>query len=58
MDSRRLAQQIIEKQCDNVAELIRVKEILHSVQDGLANKEEVKKLSNAILKLDELIETL
>lgn len=62
MDSRRLAQQIIEKQCDNVADLIRVKEILHAVQDalseGLADEEEAKKLSNAISKLDELIETL
>ncbi|MGR2746519.1 hypothetical protein [Bacillus sp. N6] len=58
MDSRRLAQQIIEKQCDNVAELIRVKEILHAVQDSLSDGEEVKKLSNAISKLDGLIETL
>ncbi|WP_176539464.1 hypothetical protein [Bacillus cereus] len=58
MDSRRLAQQIIEKQCNNVSELIRIKEILHSVRDSLTDKEEVKKLSNAISKLDELIETL
>lgn len=58
MDSRRLAQKIIEKQCDNVAELIRVKETLHLVHDEMDNEEGQQKLNTAISKLDKLIETL
>lgn len=58
MDSRRLAQKIIEKQCDNVAELIRVKEALRIAYNEIDNEKGKQKLNNAISKLDKLIETL
>ncbi|MED2031373.1 hypothetical protein P4V74_08775 [Bacillus thuringiensis] len=58
MDSRRLAQKIIEKQCDNAAELIRVKEALRIAYNEIDNEKGKQKLNNAISKLDKLIETL
>ncbi|MBE7114696.1 hypothetical protein FT641_19790 [Bacillus paranthracis] len=59
MKTKGLAQQIIEQQCRNVNELIRVSELLKKAcKDAHTGSEQEETLKQALQRVDTLIETL
>lgn len=59
MKTKGLAQQIIEQQCDNINELIRVSELLKKAcKAAPEGSEQEENLKQALQKVDTLIETL